>query len=820
MHFATSLVHTQHLPLHHLPLPLSLHSLLSLYSLNLFYSFSLSKSQSCWPSLSHTRRQKTMNPSAEFVEQGMSPQNVKRASCMSVITLAYQSLGVVYGDLSTSPLYVYKTTFSGKLSLHEDDEEIYGVLSFIFWTFTLIALVKYIFFVMSADDSGEGGTFALYSLLCRHAKLSILPNQQATDEKLSTYATEASADTWQSSALKSFFEKHPRFHKVLLIFVLLGTCMAIGDGVLTPAISVLSAVSGVKVKITGLHENYVVIISCVILVGLFSLQHHGTNRVAFMFAPIVTAWLLCISSIGIYNIFRWNQHVFCAISPIYMLKFLKNTGTEGWVSLGGVVLSITGVETMFADLGHFSSSSIKVAFTFVVYPCLILAYMGEAAFLSKHHEDIQRSFYKAIPESVFWPVFIVATFAAVVGSQAVISATFSMISQCCALNCFPRVKIVHTSSKIYGQIYIPEVNWMLMCLCLAVTIGLRDTNMMGHAYGLAVTTVMFVTTCLMALVMIIVWKKKILTAVAFLLFFGSIELLYISASVYKVPEGGWIPLVLSLIFMAVMYLWNYGTMKKHQFDVENKVSMNRIVSLGPSLGMVRVPGIGLVYSNLAIGVPAVFGHFVTNLPAFHQVLVFVCVKSVQVPRVSENERLLISRVGPKEYGMFRCIVRYGYKDLQQENYDFENRLVSGIVQFVETEEESASKLTSESFREFESTAFKGFVDSDHPYTSSSHKEKMVQSTCDIQAEVAKTGSERPENTQLKQESLRILEAKESGVAYILGHSHAKAKKSSSIIKKFAIDVVYTFLSKNSREPDVVLNVPHTSLLEVGMIYYV
>lgn len=191
-----------------------------------------------------------------------------------------------------------------------------------------------------------------------------------------------------------------------------------------------------------------------------------------------------------------------------MLKFLKKTGTEGWVSLGGVVLSITGVETMFADLGHFSSSSIKVAFTCVVYPCLILAYMGEAAFLSRHHEDIQRSFYKAIPESVFWPVFIVATFAAVVGSQAVISATFSMISQCCALNCFPRVKIVHTSSKIYGQIYIPEVNWMLMCLCLAVTIGLRDTNMMGHAYGLAVTTVMFVTTCLMALVMIIVWKKK------------------------------------------------------------------------------------------------------------------------------------------------------------------------------------------------------------------------------------------------------------------------------------------------------------------------
>ncbi|KAM7258797.1 hypothetical protein ACFE04_014538 [Oxalis oulophora] len=695
-----------------------------------------------------------MNPSQEFVEQGMSQQNVKIKSYTTMITLAYQSLGVVYGDISTSPLYVYKTTFSRKLSLHENDEEIYGVLSFIFWTFTLIALVKYIFIVMSANDNGEGGTFALYSLLCRHARLSILPNQQPSDEKLSAYAIDESPDTSQSTYLKSFFEKNPKSRKVLLIFVLLGTCMAIGDGVLTPAISVVSAVSGMQLKATGLHENYVIMISCAILVGLFSLQHHGTHRVAFMFAPVITAWLICISSIGIYNIFRWNPHVYSALSPVYMIKFLKSTGIDGWVSLGGVVLSVTGVETMFTDVGHFSALSIKVAFSFLVYPCLILAYIGEAAFLSKHHEDIERSFYKSIPEAVFWPVFIIATLAAVVGSQAVITATFSMINQCCALNCFPRVKIVHTSSKIHGQIYIPEVNWMLMCLCLAVTIGLRDTNMMGHAYGLAVISVMFVTTCLMALVMVIVWKKSITTAVTFLLFFGSIELLYISASVSKVLEGGWIPITLSLIFLSVMYIWNYGTMKKHEFDVENKVSVDRIVSLGPSIGMVRVPGVGLVYTNLVSGVPAVFGHFVTNLPAFHQVLVFVCIKSVQVPHVSEEERFLISRVGPKECGMFRGIVRYGYKDLQQE-YDFENTLLAGIIQFLETE------------------------DSILP----------------------------------KDEIMQIINAKESGVAYILGHCYAKAKEPASILKRIAIDVVYGFLSKNCREADVVLNVPHTSLLE-------
>ncbi|XP_057954319.1 potassium transporter 1 isoform X2 [Malania oleifera] len=670
-----------------------------------------------------------MNPtlSLESLEQGAAQQNMKKVSCSAVLTLAYQSLGVVYGDLSTSPLYVYKATFAGKLSLHENDEEIYGVLSFIFWTITLIALFKYIFIVMSADDNGEGGTFALYSLLCRHARLSILPNQQATDEKLSAYVTEGSADTWQSSALKLFLEKHPKFRDMLLIFVLLGTCMAIGDGIFTPAISVLSAVSGVRLKVTKLHENYVIIISCIILVGLFSLQHHGTHRVAFMFAPIVTAWLLCISGIGIYNIIQWNPQIFQALSPVYMLKFIRSTGTEGWVSLGGVVLAITGVETMFADLGHFSPLSIKIAFTFLVYPSLILAYMGEAAFLSRHHDDIQRSFYKAIP-------------------------------------------------------------------------------------GLAVTTVMLVTTCLMAMVIIIVWKKNIITTISFLLFFGTLELLYISASLSKVPEGGWISLVLSLTLMAIMYVWNYGALKKHQFDVDNKVSMDRILALGPSLGMVRVPGIGLIYTNVATGVPSVFGHFVTNLPAFHEVLVFVCVKSVQVPYVSEKERFLIGRVGPKEYGMFRCIIRYGYKNLQQENYNFENRLVSEILQFVEREED-ALKTTTEPSRYSGNSDIESVDAPEYIQLNPSLEENLVQ-------DVMKSGIDHLEVSLLKEESLQILKARESGVAYILGHSYAKAKKSSSLLKKFAINVVYAFLSKNFRGPDIVLNVPHTSLLEVGMIYHV
>ncbi|XP_057825832.2 potassium transporter 1 isoform X2 [Cryptomeria japonica] len=319
----------------------------------------------------------------------------KKASYATALALAYQSLGVVYGDLSTSPLYVYKSTFSGDLALREQEDEVLGVLSFILWTFTLIPLCKYVFFVLTADDNGEGGTFALYSLLCRHANLSLLPNQQALDEQVSTYHAGVARQSGLSYWVKAFLEKRHKFRVGLLLVVLLGTSMVIGDGVLTPAISVLSAVQGIKVKVPNLQERYVVIIACVILVALFALQHFGTRNVAFLFAPIVIAWLICISSIGVYNIIHWNPKVFRAISPVYMYNLLKKSKKVGWESLGGIVLCITGAEAMFADLGHFSQSSIKIAFTGFVYPCLVLAYMGEAAYLCKHPHDLHRSFYRS-----------------------------------------------------------------------------------------------------------------------------------------------------------------------------------------------------------------------------------------------------------------------------------------------------------------------------------------------------------------------------------------------------------------------------------------
>ncbi|KAG0600926.1 hypothetical protein M758_11G071500 [Ceratodon purpureus] len=410
----------------------------------------------------------------------------EKASLAMILTLAYQSCGVVYGDLSVSPLYVFRATFARILEVDPIEEfEVYGVLSFVFWTLTLIPVLKYSLIVLNAQDNGEGGTFALYSLLCRHLKLSIVLNQQSADEELSAYKVERhpSVESLRGVRFRQLLEKHKVLQNGLLIVVLLGTCMVIGDGALTPALSVLSAIDGIRVAAPNLHNDVTVIVSCIILVLLFGLQQMGTHRVSFLFAPIILAWLVCSAAIGVYNVIVWNPSILKAINPYYMYYFFNQDGREGWISLGGVLLCITGAEAMYADLGHFSPTSIKLAFTGVVYPLLMTGYIGQAAYLSKNLDEVEHAFFKSVPEPVFWPVFIIATLASIVGSQAVISATFSIISQCMALGCFPRVKVVHTSKNIHGQIYIPEVNWMMMLLCLALTIGFRNVIGIGNAYG-------------------------------------------------------------------------------------------------------------------------------------------------------------------------------------------------------------------------------------------------------------------------------------------------------------------------------------------------
>ncbi|XP_016192918.2 potassium transporter 6-like [Arachis ipaensis] len=593
--------------------------------------------------------------------------------------------------------------------------------------------------------------------------------------------------------------------------------MVVGVGVLKPAISVFSAVSGLELSVSKEHHRYVEVpAACLILIGLFALQRYGTHRVGFIFAPIVLTWLLCIAAIGIYNIYYWNPHVYKALSPYYVFQFIKKTKTAGWMSLGGILLCITGSEAMFADLGHFSPLSIKIAFTAVVYPCLTLAYMGQAAYFSRHHDikhEYEFGFYVSVPGKLRWPVVVIAILAAVVGSQSIITGTFSIIKQCSALNCFPRVKVVHTSSKIHGQVYIPEINWLLMLMCLAVTIGFGDIRRLGNASGLAVISVMLVTTCLMSLVIILCWNQNVLLALAFVVFFGTIEAVFFSASIMKFFEGAWVPIVMSVVFLSVMYSWHYGTLKKYELDVQNKVSVNWLLSLGPSLGFVRVRGIGVVHTELVSGIPAIFSHFVTNLPAFHQVLVFLCIKHVPIPHVRPQERFLVGRVGPRNFRIYRCIVRYGYRDIHKDDDEFEKDLVCSIAEFIRT---GNSSNEAEKDDHHDVMAVVG--------TCSSSTHHIIMSDENGKGQKKKVRFIVPEKQKMESDAMEelkdLMEAREAGVAYIIGHSYMRAKPGSSTLKKLLVNFGYELLRKNSRAPSYVHSVPHASALEVSMMYYV
>ncbi|KEH21165.1 putative potassium transporter [Medicago truncatula] len=784
-------------------------------------------------------------------QRGSSSTTVERKSqCKTLFFLTYQSLGFLFGDISLSPLYVYQSIFSGRLKHVQNEDAIFGSFSLIFWTLSLISLLKYAVFMLSADDNGEGGTVALYSHLCRNAKFCLLPNHQASDEELSTYRKPGYSNrNIPPSSLKRFIEKHKNTKIVLLIFVLLGACMIICVGALMPAISVLSSVEGLKIEAKIKNNSMVPLISCVLLVGLFVLQHRGSHTVAFMFPPIIILWLLSIFMIGIYNVIKWNPRIYQAFSPYYIYKFFCVTGKDGWINLGGVFLCVTGTEAMFTDLGYYKQVPVRVAFSCVVYPCLILQYMGQAAFLSKNLSAVPISFYASIPDVLFWPVFVGASLAAIVASQAVISSTFSIVQQCHAFECFPRIKAVHSRRWLNGQIFIPELNWVLMIISLAVTVGFGDTSHIGYAYGISCLIVAFVTTWLTSLVINLVWHQSLVVSMAFLLFFGSIEALFLSSYCMKIPKGGWVPIVLSVAFMVVMYVWHYGSKKKYFFDMHNKASMREILTLGPSLGIVRVPGMGLIYTELATGVPASFTHFLTNLPAFYQVVVFVCVKTVPVPSVPHAERYLIGRIGPKSYRLYRCIVRNGYKDAYSHEIDFENELVMSIAEFIQLEAEGCSGnldgsadgrmavvRTSGKFgtrlRMSESYGVEEGDSSNIPgaltvASSKSPTLKKLQATYEqelpelntrrrIRFEVLNTIYRDP---RVKEELMELVEAKRAGAAYVIGHSHVKAKWNSSFVKKFAVNL-YSFLRKNCRSPSVGLNIPQTCLIKVGMNYHV
>ncbi|CAN6166812.1 unnamed protein product [Urochloa humidicola] len=762
--------------------------------------------------------------------RGAHGHSSKELSMLSTIAMAFQTLGVVYGDMGTSPLYVFSDVFS-KVPI-KSEVEILGALSLVMYTIALIPFAKYVFIVLKANDNGEGGTFALYSLICRYAKVSLLPNQQRVDEDISSFRLKLpTPELERAMFVKDCLEKKPLFKNILLFLVLMGTSMVIGDGILTPSMSVMSAVSGLQGQVPGFDTDAVVIVSIIVLLLLFSVQRFGTGKVGFMFAPILGLWFLNLSSIGIYNIIKYDISVVRAFNPVYIYLFFKTNGLKAWSSLGGCVLCITGAEAMFADLGHFSVKSIQVAFTAVVFPCLLIAYMGQAAFLMKNPLAVERIFYDSVPGVLFWPVFVIATLAAMIASQAMISATFSCIKQAMALGCFPRIKIIHTSKKIMGQIYIPVMNWFLMVMCIIIVAAFRSTNDIANAYGIAEVGVMMVSTVLVTLVMLLIWQTNLVIVLCFPILFGAVEFLYLTAVLSKIQEGGWLPLAFSSLFLCIMYTWNYGSVLKYQSEMRGKISLDFILDLGATLGTVRVPGIGLVYNELVQGIPSIFGQLLVTLPAMHSTIVFVCIKYVPVPYVPLEERFLFRRVAQKEYRMFRCVARYGYKDVRKEDHGFfEQLLVESLEKFLrrEAHELALEASTMEAERDDisvvsevpQSPACEGDLQTPLLSDQRSGHDNRIGSGDDNAPVLPSSSMSAEEDPALEYELEALREAIASGFTYLLAHGDVRARKESFFTKKFIINYFYAFLRRNCRAGTATLKVPHSNIMRVGMTYMV
>ncbi|XP_015583931.1 putative potassium transporter 12 [Ricinus communis] len=762
---------------------------------------------------------------------GAHGHHSKDLSTWSILAMAFQTLGVVYGDLGTSPLYVFADVFS-KVTI-ESEIDILGALSLVMYTIALIPLAKYVFVVLKANDNGEGGTFALYSLICRYAKVSMLPNRQQADEKISSFRLKLPTPELERALnIKDALERRSTLKTMLLLLVLMGTSMVIGDGILTPAISVMSAMSGLQSQVRGFGTTALVVVSIIVLVILFSIQRFGTGKVSFMFAPILALWFFSLASIGIYNLVTYDISVLRAFNPAYIYLFFKKNSVKAWSALGGCVLCITGAEAMFADLGHFNVKAIQIAFSFVVFPCLLLAYMGQASYLMKYPQSSGTIFYSSVPESLFWPVFAVATIAAMIASQAMISATFSCVKQSMALGCFPRLKIVHTSKKQMGQIYIPVINYFLMIMCIVVVSIFRSTTDIANAYGIAEVGVMIVSTTLVTLVMLLIWQTNIFLALCFPLIFGSVELIYLSAVLSKLLEGGWLPLVFASCFLCVMYIWNYGSVLKYQSEVREKISMDFMLELGSTLGTVRVPGIGLLYNELVQGIPSIFGQFLLSLPAIHSTIVFVCIKYVPVPVVPQEERFLFRRICPKDYHIFRCVARYGYKDVRKEDHHaFEELLVESLEKFLRREAQDLALESNLNELELDSVSVIS-RDSGVPAGDGNeelniplmHDQRLVEqgtSTSEEASSVLPSSvMSADEDPSLEYELAALREAKESGFTYLLAHGDVRARKNSLFLKKLVINYFYAFLRRNCRGGSATMRVPHMNILQVGMTYMV
>ncbi len=549
----------------------------------------------------------------------MDNQSTKKAA---LPTMALAALGVVFGDIGTSPLYTMKEVFSvGHHPLPLNAMNVYGILSLITWALILIVSVKYVAFIMRADNRGEGGIMALLALASRNA------------------------------------EGNSTKQRNIMLLGILGACMFYADGMITPAISVLSAVEGLEVAAPSLHAA-IVPITLVVLFMLFWAQSKGTAVVGAFFGPVMLMWFGTLGILGVINILH-DPSILNALNPYYAFTFFATQPWIAFVALGAVVLAVTGAEALYADMGHFGRFPIRLAWFGFVLPSLLLNYFGQGALMLHNAASIKNPFYFLAPEWALFPLIILATLATVIASQAVITGAFSVSRQALQLGYLPRMHIQHTSESEQGQVYMPRVNWGLMVAVMALVIGFGSSGDLAAAYGIAVTGDMVITTLLASVVFTEIWRWSKLKTGLLVALFLVIDLAFFGANVLKIPDGGWVPLVIGVVIFVLMLTWKNGRALVYNRLKSESMAIEPFIEAIGAHPPPRVPGMAVFMTPNPEGVPHAMLHNLKHNKVLHEKVMILTVKFLDVPHTNTEERVTVEAM---LHEFYRVTVRYGFKD--------------------------------------------------------------------------------------------------------------------------------------------------------------
>ncbi|ODH49554.1 potassium uptake protein [Paracoccidioides brasiliensis] len=718
--------------------------------------------------------------------------------------LAYQSIGAIYGDIGTSPLYVFSSTFPTAPIF----EDLVGVLSLIIWALILIATIKYVGVVLCANDKGEGGSFALFSLIKRYVDIDNQNFGQLVDGeemRLRPFNLKAMSILKGSLVAK----------KAVKIFAVLGVY-----GVLTPAQSILGAVQGIKIAAPNTATHTVVAIACVLIVLLFCLQPFGISKLSSFFAPVVIIWLIFnVISAG-YNLLAYDYTVLRAFSPWLGMHYLLRRKLEGWKSLGGVLLCFTGVEALFADLGAFSVKAIRVSWLFFAFPCLILTYCGQAAFISSHPDAVMNPLFKSAPPGMYWPIFLLSILTSIVASQAMLTGTFQLMSQAIRMGYLPKIRAVHTSKRIPSQIYIPWANWLMMFAALVVTGVFKTTTKLGHAYGTCVVGVGFITTWLVALVSTIIWNVHVAIVMPIFLFFVFIDGLFVSSALYKVPSGGWFTIVVAVILSSILLIWNYGEECQLEADRDDSsLSRSRVFANEDGMLFIRqgdkhlavkiIRGIGIFLVETSLNSNPVFDHFLRKFEASHEITVLLHINHIPKYHIRPKDRFRISDTGIRS--LYRVTLHLGYGDTLFW-HSFEQSLIHELGVLISNT--PTSTPTSTPTRTDRDT----YIDPSQgkPLRRPSLSLPDASSSGDIPMSTilshTKHHNHKHQHHQITPADLESIA--EKPMTYIIGRDKLYIKEESNFVRR-AMLVVFVAVKNQQRTKLSRLKVPVDRLVEIG-----